>query len=74
MNENQIESLPAALESDYGIFRNVIRERLSDALENGDAIQAGRVLIGDMLRALSHTLNEYDAPDGTLETITANLI
>jgi len=42
-----------------------------DSLENGDVLADMRTLYGDFLRALSHTLAEYEAPAGTLEKITA---
>jgi len=70
MTEEQIESMPALLESNYCEFRERIRETLSDALENGDAIVAMKTIYGDFMRALSHTLGEYDAPDKMLDQIT----
>jgi hypothetical protein len=71
MTENQIELLPALLESNYGLFRGIIRDALTESLENGDAIKDMRHIYGDFMRALSHTLNEYDCPPGTIETVTA---
>ena len=70
MNANQIESMPAALEGDYCEFRERIRERLTESLENGDVIADMKTIYGDFMRALSHTLDEYEAPEGTLESIT----
>jgi hypothetical protein len=70
MTSNEIESLPAVLESNYCIFRDIIRDALSEALENGDAVTDMRTLRGDFYRALSHTLDEYSAPAGTIEAIT----
>jgi len=71
MTSNEIESLPAHLESNYCIFRNIIGDAISEALENGDAVTDMRTLRGDFYRALSHTLDEYSAPAGTIEAITA---
>ena len=70
MTSNEIESLPADLESNYCLFRSIIRHALSEALENGDAVTDMQKLRGDFYRALSHTLDEYSAPAGTLEAIT----
>ena len=71
MTSNQIESIPARLESDYEEFLNRARAQLADSLENGDVVGDMRALYGDFLRALAHTLAEYEAPAGTLEKITA---
>ena len=71
MTSNEIESLPAVLESHYGLFRGIIRDALAEALENGDAVTDMQKLRGDFYRALSHTLDEYGAPAGTIEAITA---
>jgi hypothetical protein len=71
MTSNEIESLPAHLESNYCIFRDIIRDALAESLENGNAVTDMRTLRGDFYRALSHTLDEYSAPLGTLEAITA---
>jgi hypothetical protein len=71
MTENQIESMPARLEGDYCQFRELIRERLSEALGNGDAVAEMQTMLGDFMRAMSHTLGEYDAPTGTLEQVTS---
>ena len=70
MTSDQIESLPAVLESHYCMFREIIREALAESLENGDAITDMKKIRGDFYRALSHTLDEYDAPKGTIEEIT----
>jgi hypothetical protein len=70
MNSDQIENMPASLEGDYCEFRARIRERLAESLENGDVISDMKTIYGDFLRALSHTLDEYEAPAGTLEAIT----
>jgi hypothetical protein len=70
MTANEIEMMPALLESDYCEFRARIRERLQEALENGYVIEDMKTIYGDFMRALSHTLDEYEAPDGTLEEIT----
>ena len=70
MNSDQIENMPANLEGDYCEFRARIRERLAESLENGDVIADMKTIYGDFLRALSHTLDEYEAPAGTLEAIT----
>jgi hypothetical protein len=70
MTENEIESMPALLESNYGQFREIIRAELAEALENGDAIGDMRILYGDFMRALSHTLNEYAAPAESIGDIT----
>ena len=71
MNSKQIELIPAALEGDYADFRTRIRERLADSLENGDAIIDMKLIYGDFLRAMSHTLEEFDAPEGMLERVLA---
>jgi hypothetical protein len=71
MTSNEIESLPAHFESNYCLFRSIIRDALSEALQNGDAVADMQKLRGDFYRALSHTLDEYSAPAGTLEAITA---
>lgn len=71
MTSNEIESLPAVLESHYCLFRDMIREALAESLENGDVIPDMQKIRGDFYRALSHTLDEYHAPAGTLEEITA---
>jgi hypothetical protein len=70
MNENQIESMPAWLESNYGMLRDITRAQLADSLENGNVIEDMRALYGDFMRALSHTLGEFEAPAGMLEEIT----
>jgi hypothetical protein len=71
MTSKQIESIPARLESDYEEFLDRARAQLTDSLENGDVVADMRALYGDFLRALAHTLAEYEAPAGTLESITA---
>ena len=71
MTSNEIESMPAVLESHYCLFRSIIRDALAESLENGDVIKDMSELRGDFYRALSHTLDEYDAPFGALEMITA---
>ena len=71
MTSNEIESLPADLRSNYGFFRSIIRDALAESLENGDAVAGMQKLRGDFYRALSHTLDEYSAPAGTIEAITA---
>ena len=71
MTSKQIESIPARLESDYEEFLDRARAQLTDSLENGDVVADMRALYGDFLRALIHTLAEYEAPAGTLEKITA---
>ena len=71
MTSNEIESLPAVLEAHYCLFRGMIREALAESLENGDVIPDMQKIRGDFYRALSHTLDEYDAPAGTVEEITA---
>lgn len=73
MTANQIENTPAALEGDYCEFRTRIRETLPQALENGDAVAAMQTMLGDFLRAMSHTLDEYGAPDGVLESVTSTM-
>jgi hypothetical protein len=73
MTSNEIESLPADLESHYGLFRGIIRDALAESLENGDVITDMQKLRGDFYRALSHTLDEYDAPAGTIEAITQKI-
>ena len=65
--------MPALLESNYCEFRARIRETLADALENGDAVKSMQTILGDFMRALNHTLEEYDAPKTTLEEVTAIL-
>jgi hypothetical protein len=70
MNTEQIENLPSAMEANYCDFRDRIRAELADALENGDAELAMRKIYGDFMKALSHTLDEYDAPAGILARIT----
>ena len=66
----KIEAMPALLESDYSEFRARIRETLADALENGDAVKSMQTILGDFMRALNHTLEEYDAPKTTLGKVT----
>ncbi len=70
MTANEIEAMPAVLKSNYVLFRGIIRESIAESLENGDAIEDTRKLYGDFMRALSHTLDEYYAPEGTIEEIT----
>jgi hypothetical protein len=70
MNADKIESLPSAMEANYCEFRYRIRAELADALENGDAELAMHKIYGDFMKALSHTLDEYDAPAGILARIT----
>ncbi len=71
MTSNEIELLPAVFESNYGFFRSIIRHALSEALQNGDPVAEMQKLRGDFYQALSHTLDEYSAPAGTIEAITA---
>jgi hypothetical protein len=71
MTSNEIESLPAALESHYGMFRDIIHEAFVEAFENGSTIADMQRIRGDFYRALLHTLDEYEAPFGTIELITA---
>ena len=71
MTSNEIESLPAVLEANYCMFSDIIREALRESLENGNVISDMQKIRGDFYRALSHTLDEYHAPAGTLEEITA---
>jgi hypothetical protein len=66
ITSDKIESLPADLESNYCTFRESIRETLSEAIENGDAVKSLQTLVGDFMRALSHTLEEFHAPENTL--------
>ncbi len=70
MTTEQIEELPSVMEANYCSFRESIRAELSDALENGDAETAMRKIYGDFMKALMHTLDEYDAPAGILARIT----
>ena len=70
---SQIESLPAHLENNYCTFCETVRETLKESLENGDAVAEMQTLLGDFLRALSHTLEEVDAPKNTLNDILAIL-
>ena len=51
ITSDKIESLPAHLESNYGSFRESIRETLTESLENGDAIKSLQTLVGDFMRA-----------------------
>ena len=69
----QIELLPAALELNYFTFRESIRDSLEEALESGDAVRDMQTCLGDFMRALSHTMNEYGAPEGTLEQVLSIL-
>ena len=71
MTSNEIESLPAVLESHYCMFSDIISEALRESLENGDVISDMRKIRGDFYRALRDTLQEWHAPDGTIEEITA---
>lgn len=71
MTTDQAEEIPALLESNYCMFRQIVREALKESLENGDAIRDMRLVYGDFMRALAHTLNEYEAPDGTMDIVTA---
>ena len=71
MTSNEIESLPAVLESHYCLFRDIIRDALAESLENGNVVPDMQKIRGDFYRALSHTLDEYAAPAGTVEEITA---
>lgn len=73
ITSDKIESLPAHLEANYGSFRESIRETLSESLENGDAIKSLQSLVGDFMRALNHTLEEYDAPENTLNDVLSIL-
>ncbi len=70
MTSKEIESLPAVLEANYCMFAGIIAEALRESLENGNVISDMQKLRGDFYRALSHTLQEYDAPAGTVEAIT----
>ena len=69
----KIKALPAHLESNYCTFRESIRETLTESLENGDAIKSLQSLVGDFMRALNHTLEEYDAPENTLNDVLSIL-
>lgn len=71
MTSNEIESLPAVLEANYCMFSDIISEALRESLKNGDVISDMKKIRGDFYRALSHTLDEYAAPAGTVEEITA---
>ena len=73
ITSDKIETLPAHLESNYCTFRESIRETLAEALENGDAIKSLQSLVGDFMRALNHTLEEYDAPENTLHDVLSIL-
>jgi len=69
LTPQQIESLPAHLESNYHTFRESIRETLQESLENGDAVKSLQNLLGDFLRALNRTIVEFDAPENTLNQV-----
>ena len=73
LTPQQIENLPAHLESNYCTFRESIRETLAEALENGDAVKSLQNLLGDFLRALNHTIEEFDAPENTLNQVLSIL-
>lgn len=73
LTSEQIENLPAHLESNYCAFRESIRETLQEALENGDAVKSLQTLVGDFFRALNHTLEEFDAPENTLNDVLSIL-
>jgi hypothetical protein len=69
----QIELMPALLESDYCEFRTRCREALSDSLENGDAIQRMKTIYGDFMRAFLHTMEEYDTPKEVVNELLTTL-
>ena len=73
LTPQQIESLPAHLESNYCTFRESIRDTLKESLENGDAVNSLQTLLGDFLRALNHTIEEFDAPENTLNDVLSIL-
>ena len=71
MTADQADQIPADLESNYFLFRGVIRDALRESLENGDPRNDMRFIYGDFMRAMAHTLRDYDAPAGTMEIVTA---
>jgi len=73
LTSQQIENLPAHLESNYCTFRELIRETLQESLENGDAVKSLQSLLGDFLLALNHTIVEFDAPENTLNQVLSIL-
>jgi len=73
MNENDIESIPALLRGDYCKFRAHWDQMIAESLENGDVETDAQLMLGDFLRAMSHALDAYHAPAGTLEAITSIL-
>ena len=71
MTADQAEEIPADLESNYCLFREILRDALRESLENGDTMNDMRSIYGDFMRAMAHTLDEYGASSGTMEIVTA---
>jgi hypothetical protein len=71
MTENQIRNLPVSgdIEINLGLYK-FIADTLRESLENGDAAQDMRELYGSFMNQVLDVLEDFDAPENTIEEVT----
>ncbi len=71
MTANQIRNLPVSgdIEINLGLYK-FIADILRESLENGDANQDMRELYGSFMNAMLEALEDFDAPENTIEEVT----
>jgi hypothetical protein len=71
MTANEIRKLPTSgdIEINLGLYK-FIADTLHESLENGDAKQDMRELYGSFLNQMLDVLEEFDAPENTIEEVT----
>ena len=71
MTANQIRNLPVSGDIEINLdFHKLIADTLRESLENGDAIQDMRELYGSFLNQMLDVLEDFDAPENTIEEVT----
>jgi hypothetical protein len=71
MTANEIRNLPVSgdIEINLGLYQ-FIADTLRESLENGDANQDMRELYGSFLNQMLDVLEDFDAPENTIEEVT----
>jgi len=71
MTANQLRNLPTSgnIEINLGLYQ-FIADTLRESLENGDANQGMRELYGTFMNHMLDVLEDFDAPENTIEEVT----
>ncbi len=71
MTANEIRNLPVSgdIEINLGLYK-FIADVLRESLENGDAKQDMREIYGSFLNQMIDVLEDFDAPENTIEEVT----